>query len=57
MDSFIKKNCKSNGSIFKILINNYILKGKIEILKYGHKTENLLYILYIIYSYKIEYIK
>jgi len=31
--------------IFKNLINNYILKGKIGILKCGHKRGNPLYIL------------
>jgi len=28
-------------SIFKNFKNNYILKGKIEILKYGYKRENI----------------
>jgi len=51
----IKKKRSRNKRFYKKLVkvivnfqkfnNNYILKGKIDILKYGHKRENHLYIL------------
>ena len=38
---------------FQKFNNNYILKGKIDILKCGHKRENSLYILFFIYTQRL----